>query len=129
MALVMGGIGIALVIARGRLDRVDTRSNLGRFGAAVPLVASVLVFGLGIYLTVQAVSGDARPVEPAAWPTATRYSPVITNEPARPAMPSGHPWRLVPNSVYNRSPSMTTRPHVNPVGSDPMRSWPGWLPT
>jgi ABC-type nickel/cobalt efflux system permease component RcnA len=57
MALVMGGIGVALVVARGRLDRVDARSTLGRFGAAVPLVAAVLVFGLGIYLTVQAVSG------------------------------------------------------------------------
>ena len=58
MALVMGGIGLALVVARGRLDRVEAVSPLGRVGAAMPLVASVLVLGLGLYLTVQAVSGN-----------------------------------------------------------------------
>ena len=58
MALVMGGIGLALVLARGRLDRVDSSSPLGRASGYVPLVASVLVFGLGIYLTVQALAGN-----------------------------------------------------------------------
>ena len=58
MALVMGGIGFALVLARGRLDRVDAGSALGRAGQYVPLVASFLVFGLGLYLTVQAVAGN-----------------------------------------------------------------------
>ena len=48
MALVMGGIGLALVFARGRLDRVDAASSLGRASQFVPLVASVLVFGLGL---------------------------------------------------------------------------------
>jgi len=57
MALVMGGIGLALVIARGRLDRVDTATRLGKAGGYLPLVASVLVLGFGLYLTVQAVSG------------------------------------------------------------------------
>jgi nickel/cobalt exporter len=57
MALVMGGIGFALVLARGRLDRVDSGSPLGRASSFVPLAAAVLVFGLGLYLTVQAVSG------------------------------------------------------------------------
>jgi ABC-type nickel/cobalt efflux system permease component RcnA len=57
MALVLGGIGLALVLARGRLDRVDTTSTLGRVTGYVPLVASFLVFGLGIYLTIQAVVG------------------------------------------------------------------------
>jgi nickel/cobalt transporter (NicO) family protein len=57
MAVVMGGIGLALVLARGRLDRVDTASPLGRVTGVVPLLASFLVFGLGVYLTVQAVSG------------------------------------------------------------------------
>ncbi len=58
MALVMGGIGLALVVARGRLDRVEAASPLGRVGAYMPLVASFLVLGLGLYLTVQAVSGN-----------------------------------------------------------------------
>jgi ABC-type nickel/cobalt efflux system permease component RcnA len=58
MALVMGGIGLALVVARGRLDRVEAVSPLGRIGASMPLVASVLVLGLGLYLTLQAVSGN-----------------------------------------------------------------------
>ncbi len=57
MALVMGGIGLALVVARGRLDRVQASSPLGRASAFMPLVASFLVLGLGLYLTVQAVSG------------------------------------------------------------------------
>jgi len=57
MAVVMGGIGLALVLARGRLDRVDSRAPLGRVSGAVPLLASFLVLGLGLFLTVQAVSG------------------------------------------------------------------------
>ena len=59
MALVMGGIGFALVLARGRLDRADTGSPLGRVSTFVPLVAAVLVFGLGLYLTFQAIAGSA----------------------------------------------------------------------
>jgi nickel/cobalt exporter len=58
MAVVLGGIGLALVLARGRLDRVDPVSPLGRLSGFVPLVAAFLVFGLGLYLTVQAVSGN-----------------------------------------------------------------------
>jgi ABC-type nickel/cobalt efflux system permease component RcnA len=57
MALVLGGIGLALVLARGRLDRVESTSTLGRVTGYIPLVASFLVFGLGIYLTIQAVAG------------------------------------------------------------------------
>ena len=58
MALVMGGIGLALVLARGRLDRVDAGSPLGRFGSVVPLVAVVSSSSaLGLYLTFQAVGG------------------------------------------------------------------------
>ena len=57
MALVMGGIGLALVVARGRLDRVEGASPLSRLSAYMPLVASFVVLGLGLYLTVQAVSG------------------------------------------------------------------------
>ena len=55
MAAVMGGIGLAVVVARSRLDRVPNGGGLGRVREAVPLVASVLVFGLGIYLTAQAL--------------------------------------------------------------------------
>ncbi|MEP6638832.1 MAG: hypothetical protein ABJC39_05730 [Chloroflexota bacterium] len=58
MALVMSGIGLVLVLARGRLDRVDSASPLGRASGYVPLVASFLVFGLGLYLTFQAVAGN-----------------------------------------------------------------------
>jgi ABC-type nickel/cobalt efflux system permease component RcnA len=58
MALVMGGIGLALVVARGRLDGVKAASPLGRVSAFMPLAASFLVLGLGLYLTVQAVSGN-----------------------------------------------------------------------
>ena len=58
MALVMGGIGLAPVLARGRLDRVDAGSPLGRASSFVPLGAAFLVFGLGVYLTFQAVAGN-----------------------------------------------------------------------
>ena len=57
MALVMGGVGIALVLARGRLERFDGASALGRASTLVPLAAAVLVLGLGLYLTAQAVGG------------------------------------------------------------------------
>jgi hypothetical protein len=59
MAMVMGAIGLALVVARGRLDRVDGATRLGRTAGYLPLLASVLVLGFGVYLTVQAVSGAA----------------------------------------------------------------------
>jgi ABC-type nickel/cobalt efflux system permease component RcnA len=59
MAVVMGGIGLALVVARGRLDAVDASTRLGRAGGYLPLVASFLVLGFGLYLTYQAISGNA----------------------------------------------------------------------
>jgi ABC-type nickel/cobalt efflux system permease component RcnA len=54
MALVLGGVGLALVYARGRLDRLSPGSVLGRVSSAAPLVASVVVLALGVYLTSQA---------------------------------------------------------------------------
>jgi ABC-type nickel/cobalt efflux system permease component RcnA len=57
MAVVMASIGIALVVARGRLDRFDTGSALGRLGQAVPLIAAITVLTFGCYLTVQAIAG------------------------------------------------------------------------
>ena len=58
MALVMGGIGVALVLARGRVDRIAPSSSLSRVSGFIPLLAAVLVFGLGLYLTAQAVGGS-----------------------------------------------------------------------
>jgi ABC-type nickel/cobalt efflux system permease component RcnA len=58
MAAVMTGVGLAMTFARGRLDRVRSRSGLGRVAAVAPLVASVAVLGLGIVLTWQAVAGS-----------------------------------------------------------------------
>jgi ABC-type nickel/cobalt efflux system permease component RcnA len=57
MALVMGGIGLGLVLARGRLDRLDAASPMGRAGSYVPLAAACLVLALGVWLTIQAVGG------------------------------------------------------------------------
>jgi len=60
MAVVMGGVGLAMILARGRLDRLPRRSALGRLAAFAPLIASVAVLALGVMLTWQAVWG--RPV-------------------------------------------------------------------
>ncbi|MEO6208037.1 MAG: hypothetical protein ABIP77_08800 [Candidatus Limnocylindrales bacterium] len=57
MASVMTGIGLVMVFARGRLDRLPGGGGLGRVRDAVPLVAAVLVFGFGLYLTAQALGG------------------------------------------------------------------------
>ena len=50
-------LGLVLVLARERLERVPVGTGLQRVRAAVPLVAAVLVFGFGIYLTVGALGG------------------------------------------------------------------------
>jgi nickel/cobalt transporter (NicO) family protein len=60
MALVMSGVGLGMIVARGRLDRLPRRSALGRAAGFAPLIASVAVLGLGLVLTWQAVAG--RPV-------------------------------------------------------------------
>jgi len=56
MALVLGGIGVALVLVRGQLERLPQASRLSRVAAQAPLVASVLVLGIGLWLTAQAVT-------------------------------------------------------------------------
>jgi nickel/cobalt exporter len=61
MAAVMSTVGLGIVFARDRLDRLRG-SGLGRLPEVVPLIAAVLVFGLGIYLTVGAVRGIAAAV-------------------------------------------------------------------
>jgi ABC-type nickel/cobalt efflux system permease component RcnA len=57
MAAVMTGVGLVMIVARTRLDRMPRRSSLGRLAAAAPLVASVAVLVLGSFLTWQAVAG------------------------------------------------------------------------
>jgi ABC-type nickel/cobalt efflux system permease component RcnA len=60
MAVVMTGVGLAMVFARGRLDRLPSPSGLGRLVRHAPLAAAVVVLAFGVYLTAQAVTG--RPV-------------------------------------------------------------------
>lgn len=57
MAAVMAGIGLLVVAARDRTDRIATGGALGRVRRVVPLTAAVLVFGFGLYLTTQALMG------------------------------------------------------------------------
>ena len=56
MALVLGGVGVALVLVRGRLERFPRTSRLSQITANAPLVASVLVLGIGLWLTAQAAT-------------------------------------------------------------------------
>jgi hypothetical protein len=48
-----------MIVARGRLDRFGSSSLTGRIGAWLPLGAAVLVLGLGVTLTIQAIGGPA----------------------------------------------------------------------
>jgi nickel/cobalt transporter (NicO) family protein len=57
MALVMGGIGVVLVAARHRVDRVELGPSLARVRETVPLIASVVVLSFGVFLTAQALGG------------------------------------------------------------------------
>ncbi len=57
MAGVMTGIGLALVAARDRFDRIQVDGGLARLQRAVPLVAAVVVLGFGVLLTAQALGG------------------------------------------------------------------------
>ena len=55
MAIVLGGVGLALVFARDRVDRLPSRSSLGRLAPHAPLLAGALVLTLGVYLTGAAI--------------------------------------------------------------------------
>ena len=55
MAFVLGGVGLTLVFARERVDRLPSRSSLGRFGPYAPLMAGMIVLSLGVYLTGAAI--------------------------------------------------------------------------
>ena len=56
MALVMSGIGLLVVGARGRFDRLGSGSTLASLRTWLPLGAACLVLGLGLYLTAQALA-------------------------------------------------------------------------
>ena len=56
MAAVMSGIGLLLVTARDRVDRVGAGAGLTRIREAVPLAASVIVLSFGVVLTAQALT-------------------------------------------------------------------------
>jgi nickel/cobalt exporter len=57
MAAVLGGVGLAMVYARDRLERLSPSSAIGRLSTAAPLIASIAVLALGLWLTGQAVAG------------------------------------------------------------------------
>ena len=60
MAAVMTGVGLVMIFARTRLDRMPSRSSLGRLATAAPLLASIAVLGLGLILSWSAIVG--RPI-------------------------------------------------------------------
>ena len=55
MAVVLGGVGLGLVLARDRLDGLPSSSRLGRVAPYAPLMAGFVVFALGLFLTSQAI--------------------------------------------------------------------------
>ena len=55
MALVLGGVGLVLVFARDRLERLPAGLGLGRLATYAPLGAACLILVLGIWLTSQAI--------------------------------------------------------------------------
>jgi nickel/cobalt transporter (NicO) family protein len=60
MAVVMGGIGLVLVAARDRVERIELGPGLARVRETVPLIASVVVLSFGVFLTAQALGGVPR---------------------------------------------------------------------
>jgi hypothetical protein len=55
MALVMGGLGLGLVLARERLEHATGGPALERVRAWAPLAAASVVFGLGLWLTARSI--------------------------------------------------------------------------
>jgi nickel/cobalt transporter (NicO) family protein len=60
MALVLGGVGVAIVRTRGWATRASVGSRLGFVSGYAPLVASIVVVTVGAWLTAQALIGLAR---------------------------------------------------------------------
>lgn len=56
MAAVMSGVGLALVAARDRFDRIQVDGGAARLREVVPLAAAVVVLGFGVVLTAQAIA-------------------------------------------------------------------------
>jgi nickel/cobalt transporter (NicO) family protein len=56
MALVLSGVGIAMIYARGRLERLPSSRRLARLSRDAPLVAGIVVLVLGVWLTAQAIA-------------------------------------------------------------------------
>jgi hypothetical protein len=60
MALVMAGVGLVMILARGRLDLFSGSSPIGRLREWLPLGAACVVLGLGLVLTFQAITTPAQ---------------------------------------------------------------------
>lgn len=58
MAAVLISVGLATVYGRGLLGRLPSRTGAGRVAELAPLAASVVVVGLGLWLTTRALSGS-----------------------------------------------------------------------
>ncbi|HXI46608.1 MAG TPA: hypothetical protein VNH13_09920 [Candidatus Acidoferrales bacterium] len=55
MAVVLGGVGLTLVLARDRIERLPSRTVLRPLASYLPLAAGFVVFTLGVVLTTQAL--------------------------------------------------------------------------
>ncbi len=55
MAVVMTGVGLALVYARAWIDRIPSVGRSHQLAQLLPSAAAVVVMGAGLYLTMQAV--------------------------------------------------------------------------
>jgi ABC-type nickel/cobalt efflux system permease component RcnA len=60
MALALGGIGLAVVLARRRVERgglpLLAHPAMARVGGALPMASALVVLGVGIVFTLEAVS-------------------------------------------------------------------------
>jgi ABC-type nickel/cobalt efflux system permease component RcnA len=61
MAAVMAGVGLALVAARDRFERMPANGGLTRVREAIPLAAGVVVLAFGVVLTAQALTAFGVP--------------------------------------------------------------------
>ena len=55
MAAILVGVGVAIVRARGWVDRASVGSRLHAVSGYAPLVASIVVVSIGAWLTVQSL--------------------------------------------------------------------------
>jgi ABC-type nickel/cobalt efflux system permease component RcnA len=57
MAAVMSGVGLVMIVGRGRLERLGGDSPFGRLRSWVPLGAALVVLAVGLVLSFQALAG------------------------------------------------------------------------